>query len=251
MCCTWMRQHSLGSTSVVIQNIVAAGVASDGLPGQMRPIPGGCGFAEDPSQDARAVHPVWLVDPPSVVRVIGDANANADADACLSIWRIPGSKQIVHDGKQVRLTSTRGTEIHRLTWPSELVEGDPFAFAISSGFDLRVQWNAISGFTEYLKADLPAHRVARVFPPSRSSQVHMRMLQALDGSFAGASQRDIAAALFGAAAVKRQWYSDSELRAQVRHLIRKGRALMLGEYRRLLQSSPKRKGDREVLAKSP
>ena len=217
----------------------------------MRSRPGGCGFAEDPSQDSRAIHPVWLVDPPSVIRVIGEANANADADARLSVWRLPGRKQIVHDGKQVRLTSARGTETHRLTWPSELVEGHPFAFVISSRFDLRVQWNAISGFTEYLKADLPAHRIMRVFPPSRSSQVHMRMLQALDGSLAGASQRDIAVALFGPEAVKRQWYSDSELRAQVRHLIRKGRALMLGEYRRLLQPSPKRKGDREVLAKSP
>ena len=177
--------------------------------------------------------------------------AGPNADARLSVWRLRGRKQIVHDGEQVRLTATRGTETHRLTWPSELAEGDPFAFVISSGFDLRVQWKFVSGFTEYLKADLPEHRVARVFPPSRSSQVHMRMLQALDGSLAGASQRDIAVALFGPEAVKRQWYSDSELRAQVRHLIRKGRALMLGEYRRLLQSSPKRKGDREVPAKSP
>ena len=217
----------------------------------MRPRLGGCGFAEDPSSDARETHPVWLVDPPGVVRVIGDANANTDTDAPLSVWRLPGRKQIVHGGKQVRLTCMNGTETRRLTWPSELGEGDPFAFVISSGVDLRVQWNAVSDFTKTLKAGLPARQVARVFPSSRATLVHMRMFQALDGSLAGASQRDIASALFGREAVTRRWYADSELRAQVRHLIRKGRALMLGEYRRLLEFSSHRKGDREVPLKSP
>lgn len=144
-----------------------------------------------------------------------------------------------------------GTETRRLTWPSELADGDPFAFVISSGLDLRMQWSVVSGFAETLKAGLPARQVARVFPPSRFAPVHMRMLQALDGSLAGASQRDIAAALFGNEAIEQRWYSDSELRAQVRHLIRKGRLLMLGEYRRLLQFLPNRKGDREGLSKSP
>jgi hypothetical protein len=194
---------------------------------------------------------VWLVDPPSVVRVIGDANDSINTNVRLSVWRLPGRKQIVHDGKQVRLTCASGTETRRLTWPSELAEGDPLAFVISSGLDLRMQWSVVSDLTETLKAGLPARQVARVFPSSRSTLVHMRMLQALDGSLAGASQRDIAGALFGKEAVTRRWYADSELRAQVRHLIRKGRALMLGEYRRLLQFSSHRKGDREVPSKSP
>jgi hypothetical protein len=181
--------------------------------------------------------------------MIRDANTNTVTR--LSVWKLPGRKQILHDGKQVRLTCTSGVETRQLTWPAELAEGDPLAFVISSGVDLRVQWNVVSGFTEFLKAGLPTRQLARVSPPSRSTLAHMRILQALDGSLAGAAQRDIAAALFGTEAVKRRWYSDSELRAQVRHLIRKGRVLMLGEYRRLLQFSSKRKGDLEVPSKSP
>lgn len=183
--------------------------------------------------------------------MIGDSNANTTPEIRLSLWRLSGRKQIVHDGGQVRLTCTNGIETRRVIWPTGLAEGDPVAFVISSGVNLREQWKVVSGFTESLKAVLPARRAARALPISRSNLVHMRMLQALDGSLAGAAQRDIAVALFGADAVKRRWHSDSELRAQVRHLIRKGRVLMQGQYRRLLQISSKGEGDRETSSKSP
>jgi len=60
-------------------------------------------------------------------------------------------------------------------------------------------------------------------------------LQALDGVLAGASQREVAAAVFGRQAVAERWYADGDLRAQVRRTIRAGKALMRGGYRRLLQ----------------
>ena len=44
----------------------------------------------------------------------------------------------------------------------------------------------------------------------------------------------IAAALFGEAAVGARWSHDGDLRAQVRHLIRRGRKLVDGGYRTLL-----------------
>ena len=173
--------------------------------------------------------------------MIGDAKANTAAR--FSIWRLPGRKQICHDGAQLHLACASAAGTRRLTWPSDLADGDPFAFVIPSGLDLRMQWSLVSGYTETLKAAFPVRQVAQVFRPSRSSLLHLRMLQALDGSLAGASHRDIATTLFGKRAVTRRWYADSELRAQVRHLIRKGRALMSGDYRRLLQSSPKGEGD--------
>jgi hypothetical protein len=64
--------------------------------------------------------------------------------------------------------------------------------------------------------------------------MHMRSLQAVDGIAAGASQRAIAIVLYGAARVFHDWHADSELRAQVRHLIRRGSELVHGGYRRLL-----------------
>src|SRR3546814_7271716 len=65
----------------------------------------------------------------------------------------------------------------------------------------------------------------------------MRALQALDGALAGASQRRIATVLFGEEDVAARWSPDGELRAQVRYLIQRGRAMMEGEYRSLLASA--------------
>src|SRR3546814_20497198 len=70
--------------------------------------------------------------------------------------------------------------------------------------------------------------------PTRGAVTHLRALQALDGALAGASHREIATVLFGEAAVAARWSPDRELRAQVRYLVQRGRALMNDEYRRLL-----------------
>jgi hypothetical protein len=56
--------------------------------------------------------------------------------------------------------------------------------------------------------------------------LHMRTLQALDGTLAGTSQRGVAEVLFGITTVAERWYEDSDLRAQVRRLIRRGQTLM-------------------------
>jgi hypothetical protein len=104
----------------------------------------------------------------------------------------------------------------------------------ASGSDLRAQWSVISDFTQFLKTDSSTSHRARVSYPSRSSIVHLRTLQALDGFLVGAPHREIGTVLFGGDAVAQRWLADGELRAQVRHLIRRGRALMSGGYRGLL-----------------
>lgn len=71
--------------------------------------------------------------------------------------------------------------------------------------------------------------------PDRIALLHMRSLQTVDGLDAGATQREIAQALFGAAVVAERWHDLGELRAQVRRLARRGRALVDGGYRCLLQ----------------
>ena len=64
----------------------------------------------------------------------------------------------------------------------------------------------------------------------------MRALQALDGAHSGASQREIAIALFGADVVAHKWHADGELRARVRYLIHRASALTKGGYRSLLHN---------------
>jgi hypothetical protein len=73
--------------------------------------------------------------------------------------------------------------------------------------------------------------------PSRDALFAMHALQALDGAAARASQRAIASALFGSGATQKGWTPDGELRAKVRYLLKRGRALRDGGYRALLQSS--------------
>lgn len=71
--------------------------------------------------------------------------------------------------------------------------------------------------------------------------ITMQSLQALDGHLAGASERDIAIVIFGARMVMEKWNGDSELRAKVRYLIRRGRNLMNGGYRSLLWGAAARR----------
>jgi len=73
--------------------------------------------------------------------------------------------------------------------------------------------------------------------PTRLALTHMRALQALDATLARASHRDIGEVIFGSEAMMSRWHADSELRAQVRHLIRRGRTLMNGGYRTLLSAN--------------
>jgi hypothetical protein len=70
-------------------------------------------------------------------------------------------------------------------------------------------------------------------PVMLASLHHLHTLQALDGARAGASQRRIAEVLYGVERVLQQWHTDSALRAQVRHSLARGAALMHGGYRRL------------------
>jgi len=87
--------------------------------------------------------------------------------------------------------------------------------------------------------------------PTREAIVQMRTLQALDGALLGASHRAIAAVLFGYKEGVLRWHADGDVRARVRHLVRRGRALMDGGYRGLLTSSPAGKGAPSHVTKSP
>lgn len=68
---------------------------------------------------------------------------------------------------------------------------------------------------------------------TRSAVVHRAILQALDGAAAGASHRDIAAAIFGRREVLDRWSSDGELRARIRYFLRRGRLLVETDYQKL------------------
>jgi hypothetical protein len=62
------------------------------------------------------------------------------------------------------------------------------------------------------------------------------VLRALDGALAGASHREIGAALFGGERIRAEWYAPGRpLRYKVRRAVHRGYALMQGGYRKLLR----------------
>ena len=193
----------------------------------------GLRLLEDPARDARDAYPDWFPDPSSVIHVYPDADPAADA-LRFQLWRFPGRKHLVHDGKRLVLTSQLVNRMLRMALSPALEDGMAHAFAVRAGCQLGERWRAVE--TELAALDAAkVHRAAiATGRPGRTSMLHMRTLQALDGTLAGASQRGVAEVLFGRSAVTERWLDDGALRAQVRRLIRRGLMLMDGGYQRLL-----------------
>jgi hypothetical protein len=193
----------------------------------------GLRLLEDPARDARDAYPDWFPDPSSVVQVYPDAYPAADA-LLFQIWRFPGRKHLMHDGKRLVLTTQIVNRMLRMAISPALEDGMAYAYAVRAGCNLTERWRAIEAELTLLDTTKGHHTAIATGRPGRTSMLHMRTLQALDGTLAGASQRGVAEVLFGIAAVTEHWYDDGDLRAQVRRMIRRGQTLMGGGYHRLL-----------------
>jgi len=205
--------------------------------------PWGLRLLEDPARDARQAQPAWLPDPDGLPQLHLDEAAAPDAPV-FALWRVPGRKQLAHDGHRLLLTAYRPEGMLRAALSPSLEHGMAYAHGLAAGARLRERWRAatttmerLDGYygREAVPAGVHAHAHGR---PDRIALLHMRSLQALDGLAAGATHREIAQALFGAAVVAERWHDLGELRAQVRRLARRGWALVDGGYRRLLQMAP-------------
>ncbi|WP_245986440.1 DUF2285 domain-containing protein [Azospirillum thermophilum] len=108
--------------------------------------------------------------------------------------------------------------------------GTPLRALIALDRDLDAQVAALRRFR-----DAVADPAAAPDLTPYQTRMLMRILQALDAHLDGASVRQTAEALFGAARVKDDWYRNAPLRDQVRYLIRRGHHLMDGGYRDLLR----------------
>lgn len=73
-----------------------------------------------------------------------------------------------------------------------------------------------------------------LYPPERRARRWIEMIRAWDGSEAGASQRDIAAVLFGDRLVREDWEAGF-LRTRIQRLLSGAKVMVRGGYRKLLQ----------------
>lgn len=192
---------------------------------------GGYGVLENPCLDSREVAPRWLPGPPSVVSLT-ESEEPARA-AAFSLWRIAGQKTLFHDGAGLHLTNQLNHQTMRLSLSPTIRDGSAVAFILPVSY-VRQSWLAISHVSAILTPHRRPPKHATTPRPSRQAIVHMRSLQALDGEAAGASHRDIAGAIFGQTDVWQRWAANSELRAQIRYLLRRGNSLVDGGYFGLL-----------------
>ena len=198
----------------------------------------GLRLLEDPALDARDAHPAWLPGHAAVVQLYPDADPPLDA-ATFAFWRIPGHKQLLHDGKGLALIARSPGRCLRFALAPGLEDGMAVAYAHRGGAAAPARGHA------------PGAALADAKPrPTPAALLELHTLQALDAALAGASLREVAEGLFGVDAAT-DWYSDGGLRSKVRRLVRRGDALMRGGYRQLAQLPPLEKGRFEDDAKRP
>jgi hypothetical protein len=115
----------------------------------------------------------------------------------------------------------------------------PHAFAMSACREPRSRYQNMATDLDRLAAASRCEPSAVARPrPSPGAMQALHTLQALDAAQAGASLREIAEGLFGATEVAADWHADSALRARVRRLVQRGRALVNGGYRELAGLGP-------------
>lgn len=201
----------------------------------------GLRMLEDPARDARGARPDWMPDPDSLVLIHPDDDPPDEAPP-FSLWHLPGHKHLTHDGKRLVLTSQLVRHVLRMAISPALEDGMAYAYTVRAGCRLCERWRVVEAELAMLDAPKATRTAVAADRPSLTSLLHMRTLQALDGTLAGASQRQVAEVLFGPESVAGRWHADGDLRAQVRRLIRRGHALTNGGYRRLLHPSPVAQG---------
>lgn len=175
------------------------------------------------------------------------AYAHEAAARRFDLWRIPGRKRLALDGPDLSLTADHSAQRMRLSLSGTLADNAAYASTVPLTPRLRGQLDAFNAQAQALEGH--AARVDPARAVTRTALLHLRALQALDASQAGASHRDIAQALFGLEAVVLRWHEDGELRAQVRHLLRRAVAYMTGGYLALAgvsHTAAKHPGDEPV-----
>jgi hypothetical protein len=173
-----------------------------------------------------------------------------DADIVFSLWKMPGHKMLLHDGVRLLLTAQINHKILRIVLDASVHDGCPFALVLPARRDMRTSLLLAPRVVAIVASSRRPRRAGRP-RPNRQMMTHLRSLQALDGEAAGASHREIAEAIFGAQDVFERWSTDSELRAQIRYLLRRGHDLTTGGYRRLYSSARREQGESAASPDSP
>jgi hypothetical protein len=201
------------------------------------PSTGACTFAEDPRLAAPDARLIWRAElDPSTLSVVALRDPGRSSDSFdpgrfgswLAIARDADGCEhaVLSDGyHRIRIEVERGS----------LADGHPvllhFRLPGVASADAR-----ILPLRQFLELCRTGRFATALFPPDRRVTRWLTVLRVHDALSAGASQREIAAVLFGEERVAVDWRGRSDsLRSQVRRLVREARAIAAGGYRQLLR----------------
>jgi len=194
----------------------------------------GLEFLWDPELDARDAQPIWLPSPSAQLRI--SKNDERSQEHAFSLWNLPGRKRLLLSGIGILLFMQLEPDTSlNLALNTDLHTGCAFTFGISPHADPAGAADAVSRLIPLMRRPCASKPSTAMRRPPQKALRHWRYLQALDGEAAGATHREIAIAVFGEQDVWQRWTSDnSEIRAQVRYILKSARALMINGYRELL-----------------
>lgn len=172
---------------------------------------------------------------PSVLAVSAEPISLRHPDA-FDIANCPGSADLVRDrhGREMVVLSEGGHQIQLDVGEGTLAAGPVRLRYQVGGFDkVEAKVRTISRLASLRHLG----RFARgLFPAEAAAPRWISALQAYDGMAAGASQREIAAVVFGEKLVREEWKGRSDfLRLRVQRMITYSRNMVDGGYKQLLQ----------------
>ncbi|MDC7810539.1 DUF2285 domain-containing protein [Sphingomonas koreensis] len=183
----------------------------------------------------------WLPELHDAVVTVDAISADADHPDALDI-RSAGVEALLLcvSGQGEQLLLRQGSRAIRLNVRSGTVDQGPVRLRYALAGMARLEPQLLT-----LRRLVGLWRLGRMpadlFPSERRAPRWIELLRTLDALAAGASQREIAAALFGFETVERDWRGRSDyLRLRVQRLTATGRALVRGGYRFLLRGSNSR-----------
>ncbi|MCM8732425.1 DNA -binding domain-containing protein [Hephaestia sp. GCM10023244] len=202
---------------------------------------GGSTFAERPEVEAPDARIIWHADlDPGALGVDADRADPDDPDgidpARLARWL-------------TLVTDSTGRQHAVLSDGLRHIRLDIDAGRLAPGIPVRLHYR-LEGLASAVPRILTLRRflhlcrhhrfAASLFTADRAVPRGLLVLRVRDALAAGASQRDIARALFGEARTARDWNHVSDaLRSRVRRLVVESRAMMRGGYRQLLARRPR------------
>ncbi len=146
-----------------------------------------------------------------MVQLYPDADPPPEAHA-FEFWRVPGRRQLIHDGKRLVLVSHWPGCCLRLALGPGLEDGMAYLYATRACATPRARYRTLVAELDALAtATMTTPAAAARSRPTPAAVLELHTLQALDATLAGASLREVADGLFGADAVAADWHKRQRL----------------------------------------